>query len=133
MAYCRVRSADWMETSRYYKGKQGERAAAEYLSNSGIKILEKNFRCPLGEIDLIARDGKSIVFVEVRARQADGICSPEESIAMYKRRRLARAATWYLKQHGLLGSYARFDVVAVRWNGEEPEINWIVNAFEPGR
>ena len=122
-----------MAASRYIEGKKGERAAAEYLSSSGIKILDRNFRCPLGEIDLVAKDGKTIVFVEVRARQADGICSPEESITMYKRRRLTRAALWYLKQRGLLDSYARFDVVAVRWNGEEPEINWIVNAFEPAR
>ena len=122
-----------MTRSRYSLGKQGESAAAEYLSSSGIKILDRNFRCPLGEIDLIARDGKTIVFVEVRARQADGICSPEESITMNKRRRLTRAALWYLKQRGLLGSNARFDVVAIRWDGEKPEINWIVNAFEPGR
>ena len=122
-----------MMTSRYSKGKEGERAAAEYLAGSGVKILERNFRCPLGEIDLVAKDGNTIVFVEVRARQADGICSPEESITMRKRRRLTRAALWYLKQSGLLGSSARFDVIAIRWNGEEPEVNWIVNAFEPGR
>jgi putative endonuclease len=122
-----------MTRSRYSLGNQGESAAAEYLSSSGIKILDRNFRCPLGEIDLIARDGKTIVFVEVRARQADGICSPEESITIYKRRRLTRAALWYLKQRGLLDSNARFDVVAIRWDGEKPEINWIVNAFEPGR
>jgi putative endonuclease len=122
-----------MMRSRYKKGKEGERAAAEHLSSSGIKILDRNFRCPLGEIDLVAKDGKTIVFVEVRARQADGICSPEESITIYKRRRLTRAALWYLKQRGLLDSPARFDVVAIRWDGEKPEINWIVNAFEPGR
>ena len=52
-----------MTISRYNKGKQGESAAAEYLSNSGIKIIERNFRCPLGEIDLIAKDGKTIVTV----------------------------------------------------------------------
>jgi putative endonuclease len=122
-----------MTRSRYDKGKRGESAAAEYLSSSGIKIIERNFRCPLGEIDLVAKDGKTIVFVEVRARQADGICSPEESITIYKRRRLTRAALWYLKQRGLLDSHARFDVVAIRWDCEKPEINWIVNAFEPGR
>ncbi len=122
-----------MVMSRYSKGKQGENAAAEYLAGSGIRILERNFRCPLGEIDLVAKDGRTIVFVEVRARQADGLCSPEESITVYKRRRLTRAALWYLKQRGLLDSHARFDVIAIRWNGEEPEINWIVNAFEPER
>jgi putative endonuclease len=122
-----------MAMSRYRKGKEGERAAVEYLSSSGMKILDRNFVCPLGEIDLVAKDGKTIVFVEVRARQADGLCSPEESITAHKRRRLTRAALWYLKQRGLLNANARFDVIAVRWNGEEPEINWIVNAFEPVR
>ncbi len=122
-----------MMMNRYRKGRDGERAAAEYLSGSGIKILDRNFRCPLGEIDLVAKDGHTIVFVEVRSRQPDGICSPEESISMRKRGRLTRAALWYLKQRGLLGSCARFDVVAIRWNGEQPDINWIVNAFEPWR
>jgi putative endonuclease len=122
-----------MTRNRYNKGKEGERLAAEYLVGCGIKIVDRNFRCPLGEIDLVAKDGKTTVFVEVRARQVDGLCSPEESIAGYKRRRLTRAALWYLKQHGLLNSNARFDVVAIRWNGDEPDINWIVNAFEPGR
>ena len=121
-----------MTWSRFYRGKQGENAAAEYLTSSGIKIVDRNFRCPLGEIDLIAKDGKTIVFVEVRAFQADGLCSPEESITAAKRRHLTRAALWYLKQKGLQNSHARFDVVAIRWNGETPEINWIVNAFEPG-
>ncbi len=85
-----------MTWNRYYRGKQGENAAAEYLTSSGIKIVDRNFRCPLGEIDLIAKDGKTIVFVEVRAFQADGICSPEESITAAKRRHLTRAALWYL-------------------------------------
>jgi putative endonuclease len=122
-----------MMRSRYSKGKEGERAAAEYLAGIGIKVVDRNFRCPLGEIDLVAKDGDIIVFVEVRARQADGLCSPEESIAGYKRKRLTRAALWYLKQHGMQNSCARFDVIGIRWKGEEPEINWIVNAFEPGR
>ena len=117
--------------SRYNKGKEGESAAAEYLSKCGLKILERNFRCPSGEIDLVARDGKTIVFVEVRSRQADKRCSPEESLTVHKFRRLTKAALWYLKQRGAADSYMRFDVVAVRWNGEKPELNWIVNAFEP--
>ena len=61
-----------MMRSRYNKGKEGESAAAEYLSSSGIKILDRNFRCPLGEIDLVAKDGKTIVFVEVRAGRPTG-------------------------------------------------------------
>jgi putative endonuclease len=116
--------------SRYIKGKEGERVAAEYLSTCGLKILEQNFRCPAGEIDLVARDGKFIVFVEVRSRRSDKLCSPEESITVHKMRRIMKAALWYLKERGATDSYMRFDVVAVRWGGEKPEINWIVNAFE---
>jgi len=118
--------------SRFRRGKDGENAAAEYLLSSGIQILDRNFRCPLGEIDLIAKDEKTIIFVEVRARQWDGLCSPEESITGSKRRRVTRAALWYLKQRGLQNFHVRFDVIAIRWNDEKPEINWIVNAFEPG-
>ncbi len=122
-----------MMRNRYYKGREGEIAAADFLTSSGVKILHRNFRCPPGEIDLIAKDGRTIVFVEVRSRQADGFGSPEESITATKRRRLTRAAMWFLKQHGHLDCPARFDVVAIRWRGETPEINWMINAFEAGR
>jgi putative endonuclease len=116
--------------NRFLRGKEGENAAADFLRGIGLKILERNFRCPPGEIDIIAKDEKTIVFVEVRGRRSDGHGHPEESITLSKRRRLTRAACWYLKQRGLAGSSARFDVIAVRWNGEEPELNWMVNAFE---
>jgi putative endonuclease len=98
-----------------------------------MKVLERNFRCPSGEIDIVAKDGKTTVFVEVRSRQAKGFGTPEESITLLKRTRLIRAAQWYLKQRKLFDSSARFDVVTIRWNGENlenPEFNWIVNAFE---
>ena len=65
-----------MMMNRYRKGRDGERAVAEYFSGSGIKILDRNFRCPLGEIDLVAKDGHTIVFVEVRSRQPDGSVAP---------------------------------------------------------
>lgn len=117
--------------SRYSKGKEGERVAAEYLATCGLKILDRNFRCPAGEIDLVARDGKIIVFVEVRSRQSDELCSPEESLTVHKFRRLTKAALWYLKERGASDSHMRFDVVAIRWKGEKPEISWTVNAFEP--
>ncbi len=119
-------------TTRYYKGREAESAAAEYLSCSGLKILDRNYRCPPGELDLVVKDGKAIVFVEVRSRRSGSPYNPEESITAMKRRRLVMAAKWYLKQRRIENSPARFDLVAIRWNGEEPEINWIVNAFEPG-
>jgi putative endonuclease len=122
-----------MSKSRYSKGQEGENAAADFLTGRGMEIVERNFRCPPGEIDIIARDDRAIVFVEVRTRQAKGFGTPEESITHVKRARLIRAAQWYLKQHKLFNSSARFDVVTIRWNGdnfENPEIKWIVNAFE---
>jgi putative endonuclease len=117
--------------SRYEKGKEGERAAADYLCKCGLKILDRNFRCPLGEIDLIAKDAKTIVFVEVRSRKGDQFCSPEESLSPQKLRRIGKAALWYLKRQGMADSFMRFDVVAISWTGEKPEISWIVNAFQP--
>ena len=121
-----------MSKIRFLKGRRGEAAAADFLAGSGIKILDRYFRCPPGENDLVARVGRTIVFVEVRTRQARGFGEPEESITAVKRQRLVRAAQWYLKQRRLENSPARFDVIAIRWYGEEPEINWIVNAFEAG-
>jgi putative endonuclease len=117
--------------SRYDLGKEGETVAADYLRECGLKILDRNFRCPLGEIDLIAKDGKTIIFVEVRSRRADSFWSPEESLTAPKFRRITKAALWYLKRQGAADAFMRFDVVAVRWTGEKPEISWIVNAFQP--
>jgi putative endonuclease len=134
-----------MSKSRYNKGQAGENTAVEFLVGNGMEIVERNFRCPPGEIDIVAKDGRVLVFVEVRTRQSKGFGTPEESITALKRTRLIRAAQWYLKKHNLYNSSARFDVVTIRWNGENikdlnnpenlnnlgsPQINWIVNAFE---
>lgn len=119
-----------MEMSRFSRGRSGEDEAAKFLALSGMKILDRNFRCPGGEIDIIAGDGKTVVFVEVRTRRAEGRGTPEESVSGAKQKKILHAARWYLKKRGLENSPARIDVVAIRWNGQEPEINWIVNAFE---
>ncbi|MCE5336917.1 MAG: YraN family protein [Desulfobacteraceae bacterium] len=117
-------------SSRHDTGRDGESAAAEFLKRSGLKVLHRNYRCPLGEIDIIARDGKTVVFVEVRSRKADALCRAEESITATKKRHLVRAATWYLKQQAVRDCPARFDVIAIRRDGDKPEIDWMVNAFE---
>ncbi len=119
-----------MGMSRFLRGRNGEDEAAKFLSRSGMKILDRNFRCPGGEIDIIAGDGKTVVFVEVRTRRAGGLVTAEESVSGVKQKKILHAARWYLKKKGLGNSSARIDVVTIRWNGEEPEINWIVNAFE---
>ncbi len=117
------------ERSRVSKGRSGEDAAVEFLIGKGMKIVDRNFRCPVGEIDIIAMDAASVVFVEVRGRGGSRFGGPEESIGASKRRKIVQTAQWYLKKRGLVDSPARIDVVAIRWRGDEPEINWIVNAF----
>jgi len=116
--------------TRYRKGRMGEDLAVAFAEAHGLRILDRNFRCPLGEIDLIARDGTMIVFIEVRSRYGMGYGSPQESVTREKQRRLTQLAHWYLKARRMEGSHARFDVLAILWKGREPEITWIPNAFE---
>jgi putative endonuclease len=116
--------------TRHRKGRISEEVAAGYLQQHGLKILDQNFRCSLGEIDLVARDGPTIVFVEVRSRYGTGYGLPQESVTFRKQKRLTQLAQWYLKARGLEGKPARFDVLGILWRGQEPEVTWIVDAFE---
>jgi putative endonuclease len=116
--------------NRKQKGKLGEDLAADFLKQHGLQVLAQNVRCPLGEIDLIGRDGKTLVFVEVKSRFAAGYGAPQELVSRAKQRRLTRLAQWYLKQHRLENQPARFDVIAIRWQDAKPEVNWIPNAFD---
>ncbi len=100
-------------------GQLGEKIAAEYLRNKGYKILEKNFKNPLGrrlgEIDIIARKGKELVFVEVKTQKTSGFESipPEEKITPHKLYKLNKAGQFYVKSKNLWGSNYRFDAVLV--------------------
>lgn len=116
--------------TRYRKGRIAEDLAVSFAEAHGLCILDRNFRCPLGEIDLVARDGSTIVFIEVKSRYGIGYGSPQESVTHRKQRRLTQLAHWYLKARRMEGSPARFDVLAILWRGREPEITWIPNAFE---
>lgn len=118
-----------MGQHRVRTGRDSETVASVYLQERGLEIIAKNVRCPLGEVDLVARDGSMYVFVEIRShRRAPWV--PEESITRPKRLRVVRVALWYLKRHGLVGVPVRFDVVAVRWRADEAEIRWIPGAFD---
>jgi putative endonuclease len=94
-------------------GGRGEEEAARHLAARGFAILDRNVRSRLGEIDLVARDGGTLVFVEVKARRAGQGDPPQSAVTPDKQRRLARLARLYLKQHGLGEVSCRFDVVAV--------------------
>ena len=95
-------------------GTEYEELAARWLTGKGFEILEKNYRCRIGEIDLIAREGGYLVFVEVKYRRTADQGDPEEAVDQRKRRRIGQAAAYYLYLHGLPeNTLCRFDVVAL--------------------
>ena len=101
------------KTGRIRLGGLGERAARGHLERAGFTVLDTNFRCPHGEIDIVARDGDAVVFVEVRTRRGRDFGSPEESITAAKSRRLIATAQTYLQTRDDLPSHWRIDLVAV--------------------
>jgi putative endonuclease len=96
-----------------YLGKTGEEVAVEFLKNSGYKIIVKNYKNKLGEIDIIARDKDTFCFVEVKTRSSDRFGLPQEALSGFKQRQLAKVALSFLKEKNLLNKKARFDVVAI--------------------
>lgn len=114
-------------------GNQGERLAGRHLRRQGFKILARQHRSALGEIDLIALDGATIVFVEVKTRRNEAAGHPAEAVTLAKQRQLTRSALAYLRRHDRLESPARFDVVAILWpdDGSPPRVEHFRNAFDP--
>lgn len=110
-------------------GKAGEDIAAQFLKNNHYKILEKNYRTKLGEVDIIAQDEGVICFIEVKARHSDKFGRAKEAVFDAKQRQISKAALWYLKQNNLLNRSARFDVLSVNYEEQEPKIELIKNAF----
>lgn len=111
-------------------GKSGEEFAARLVAESGLSIATRNYRCPKGEMDIIARDGEVLVFIEVRTRRSSYRGWGEESITSQKAKRLQAIASYYVLQQGYKSwPCLRFDVVAIRWTGENPEVHWIQAAF----
>lgn len=107
-------------------GALGERAAEQFLSERGAKIVERNMRCPMGEIDLIVRMDGFLCFVEVKSRSSAAFGRPAEAVGKAKRAHIVRAAWWYLKRRGLKDTRVRFDVVEVSPLG----IRHLPGAFE---
>ena len=108
------------------RGESDENLAATFLERQGLKILERNYRCRFGEIDLIASSGATLVFVEVRARRSSAFGGAAGSITAAKRRRLVAAARHYLARRRA-DRACRFDVVLLQ--GDERRIEWVANAF----
>jgi len=109
-------------------GLAAEETARQYLTAQGMKWIESNYRCKLGEIDLIMRDKDYLVFVEVRKRASSAYGSAIESITYSKQQKLLKTASLYLITHNMQNSIkARFDVISIE--GKPPQLNWIRDAF----
>lgn len=110
-------------------GSRGEDEAARYLRRQGLRVLSRGYRTPWGEVDLIAREGDTLVFVEVKARRKG---EPAQAVTPEKQRRLTLAALRFLKENSLLEQRCRFDVVAITWpdSRSAPAIEHLRSAFE---
>ncbi|MBI4496080.1 MAG: YraN family protein [Deltaproteobacteria bacterium] len=119
-----------MKTDRLALGKKGEELAVAQLKRLKYKILERNFKCLFGEMDIIARDGGTLVFVEVKTRSGPEFGGAAAAVNERKQRQLSRVALAYLAQKNLKDAPARFDVIAVEMAPPPPRLEVIQNAFE---
>ncbi len=115
--------------SRSATGNEGERAAAQYLTARGYHILERNFRCAGGEVDLIALDGATLVFIEVKLRRSLSRGAPIEAVTPAKQLRVRKAAQVYLSYSGRIFQRIRFDIVSVMKSSKGPNITQLKAAF----
>ena len=110
----------------------GEAEAARFLEEKGYRILERNYRCPLGEVDVVALEGDTLVFIEVKSRTSLALGYPQEGVTEGKQRKLTRLAHYYLKEKGLKDLQCRFDVAAVLVDTKNPgasRVELITDAF----
>jgi len=119
MTYWRIRT-----------GKQGEDLAAALLAENGYRILERNYRSIFGEIDIVAEEGDTLVFVEVKSRRSEAYGDPQLAVGPQKQRKISRVAMNYLSERGWNLRRARFDIVAVKLRPSGNIIELIRNAFE---
>lgn len=118
-----------MNKDHLEKGQEAESLAARFLQSQGLHFIERNFRCKLGEIDLIMMDKSTLVFVEVRLRSNRFFAQAAESVNAQKQRKLINSAQFYLQQHKLVDKVnCRFDVIAID-NNYIKTSDWIQNAF----
>jgi putative endonuclease len=125
----------WKRRTRSYRGQRGvgqdwERLAEKHLKAAGYRILDRNFVTRVGEIDFIARDGKTLCFIEVKGRHGLGFGMPAEAVTAEKQRRIFRAAEAYLQRERPERASCRFDVVSILEEGSTPRVNILRGAFE---
>ncbi len=108
-------------------GRFGEDCAAKHLAQQGYTILERNFRLRIGEVDIIARDGEYLVFIEVKTRRSQQFGSPFEAVDIRKQQQIMQVASAYIRGKDIP---VRFDVVAVYLHGQDVQVEILQNAFE---
>ena len=112
-------------------GNNSEAIARQYLEKQGYTLVQQNFRCRSGEIDLIMRQDKQLVFVEVRSRSSQRYGTPAETVTASKQEKLRRTAAYFLYRNPQLAQcYCRFDVVSIVWQNGTPQVAWIADAFQ---
>lgn len=109
-------------------GNRGEEIAVRYLKGKGYRILHRNFRTPIGEIDIIAEDRDRLVFLEVKTRADDSFGHPFEAVDQRKRERMKKVALYYMKNSGIERP-VRFDVISIEIKGNESSLSHIIEAF----
>lgn len=119
-----------MTKERLELGRFGEELALKKIKRLGYKKIIRNYRCPLGEVDLIARDGDTLVFIEIKTRRGKSIYYAKEAVDAKKKRQLSKVALAYMKSNNCCEAEARFDVVAVNVDGRRTQVEVIQNAFE---
>lgn len=113
------------------RGRAAEDLALQHLQGHGLRLIERNWLCRLGELDLVMIDGDTVVFIEVRYRQYQAWGGPLESVDARKREKLSNAANAFLQQHSRWQRHpCRFDVIAIQPAGNTPTLEWITNAFD---
>ena len=119
-----------MANTKQLLGREGEKIAERYLKKKGYKLVERNYRCLSGEVDLIVLDRRVIVFVEVKTRSDDRFGTPFEAVEARKQQKMIRAAQFFLHAKGLQQREARFDVIGITWLDGAPQVEHIQNAFD---
>jgi putative endonuclease len=109
-------------------GDRGEDLATDYLVKKGMKILARQYKTKFAEIDLIAKDGDEIVFVEVKTRRSLAFGYPEESVTPVKLRKIQQAAAQYLAENKMNHTPHRVDIIAIHWTDEDQEVHHIIGA-----
>jgi putative endonuclease len=119
-----------MAELRQQVGRAGEEVALEYLHHQGYRILERNFRCRFGEIDLVARDGRTLAFIEVKTRRSQAFGAAALAVTAEKQRRLIKASQVYLSRKAGARELCRFDVVTIQIRAGKPQVELIKDAFQ---